>query len=134
MTTPTPTPTPTPAITYEIHRAEHELRFVALLDGATIGHLLIRPREHTYGRTSTRHDAEITEVRVLPGHQRTGVGTGLVKLALSWAASVGFDAVAVESTADEDRPGPPFYAALGFTRRSIIWDIPLAQPAPDGDG
>jgi GNAT superfamily N-acetyltransferase len=97
--------------------------------GEIVGQLEVRAREYAYGRgPADRRYAEITSLTVEPAHRRSGIGAGLVDAAMRWAAFHGYSHVAVESTARQDRPGPPFYAALGFEQRAIIWDVAVPEP------
>jgi GNAT superfamily N-acetyltransferase len=102
---------------------------VIVADEGRCGRLVIGPRELPYGRTSTFRYAEIYELWVHEDWRRRGVGGELVRRAFDWAAEHGYERVAVEASARPDRPGLPFYEALGFTPRSVILDyaVPLGD-------
>lgn len=94
-------------------------------DATLVGSVQIRPRALPYDQVSTIRYVEIVGLTVDPGSRRKGLGRQLVQAAVEWAREHGFERVAVESTANWDKPGPPFYEALGFTARSIVWDMPV---------
>lgn len=96
-----------------------------IVDGVRVGYLEVRERQHAYGRTSIRRDAEIVELRIDEAHRRQGYARALVEWTRGWARQHGYEALAVESTAREDKPAPGFYRAAGFTARSVIWDLGL---------
>jgi GNAT superfamily N-acetyltransferase len=95
---------------------------VVVADEGRCGRLVIGPRELPYGQTSTFRYAEIYELWVPENWRRRGIGGELVRRALGWAAEHGYERVAVEASARPDRPGLPFYEALGFSPRSVILD------------
>jgi GNAT superfamily N-acetyltransferase len=57
--------------------------------------------------------AHLEEIDVLPEHGRRGLGTRLVAMVCSWAASEGYGAVTLTTFRDV-RWNMPFYASLGF--------------------
>lgn len=94
-------------------------------DDRQVGFLKMHPREYTYQREPLIRYAEVVELVVVETERRRGVGSELLRTAMNLAAVAGFERLAVESTAREDRPGPGFYRAQGFTARSTIWDVEL---------
>ena len=95
---------------------------ILLADDGRCGRLRIGPRELPYGQTSTFRYAEIYELWVHEDCRRRGIGAELIQRAVEWAMERGYERVAVEASARSDRPGLPFYEALGFTRRSVTLD------------
>jgi GNAT superfamily N-acetyltransferase len=60
-----------------------------------------------------RRVARLNHVLVAPERWRQGIGRRLVAAAVAWAAAAGYDAVALDTTA-EQRGAIEFYRALGF--------------------
>jgi putative acetyltransferase len=86
------------------------LSFVATVDGAVIGHVML---------SAARLDAEerlvdvfvLSPLGVRPAHQRRGAGTQLVKHALDEADAAGVPLVVLEGS-------PAYYGPRGFRRAS----------------
>lgn len=76
-----------------------------------------------HGETKTVSALSLAPVAVLPGRQRRGIGSQLIRAALEEARKRGYTAVLVLGH-------PEYYPRFGF-RRASAWGIQLPFPAPD---
>lgn len=88
--------------------------WVAEIDGAVVGHVLLTPGEVPGDRAITV--LILCPLAVLPSHQNAGVGTAVTRAALDSATDAGARAVSVFGD-------PDYYARFGF--RSLLPAGPL---------
>ena len=82
------------------------ISLVATVSGAAVGHILFTPV--TLDGASAGRVAGLAPMAVLPAHQRTGVGTHLVRAGLAACREQGYRAVVVVGH-------PEYYPRFGFT-------------------
>ena len=86
------------------------LELVVEVEGALVGHVGLS-RSWVDAREALVDVLVLSPLSVLPEHQRRGLGTALVRSALTAAAAEGVPAVFLEGS-------PDFYAPRGFVRAS----------------
>ena len=106
--------------------ADHELELVGEVGGEIAGHLeghLIEPMD-TARWQMVRYVGErrlyVDALAITRTHRRHGVGRALMEAAESWALDRGAAMVALDTWIDSP-VSVPFYEALGYARRSIIF-------------
>jgi putative acetyltransferase len=96
-----------------------ELNLVAEAEGILAGHLMFSRALITSGHTL----ALLSPLAVLPNYQRRGVGSALVKHALTWLQTSPFPAVVLEGV-------PSYYPRFGFSSAHALGiDPPFPLPA-----
>ena len=70
----------------------------------------------------------IPNLSVLPGHQKQGIGKGLIERALDYFEEAGMELARIE-TLEQNPVGPTFYPRMGF--REIARQIHYALPLKD---
>ena len=86
--------------------SDGSISLVATLGGALVGHIMFTPV--TLDETAAVRAAGLAPMSVLPGHQRAGVGTQLVRAGLTACREQGYSAVVVVGH-------PSYYPRFGFT-------------------
>jgi GNAT superfamily N-acetyltransferase len=106
--------------------ADHELELVAEVGGEIAGHLeghLIEPMD-TARWQMVRYVGErrlyVDALAIARAYRRHGAGRALMEAAESWASDRGAVLVALDTWIDSPL-SVPFYEALGYDRRSIIF-------------
>lgn len=98
------------------------LSLVALRGNRVVGHLLLSPVRVTSPKGSF-NALGLGPMAVLPEHQNLGIGSSLVRSALSRLREQGHAALVVLGH-------PDFYPRFGF-RRASEWGLSFDQDAPD---
>lgn len=101
-------------------RSSSYLGLVAEVDGVVIGHILFTPVTLDVGAADVRG---LAPMAVLPEHQRSGVGSALVRAGLAACAADGAEAVVVLGH-------PAYYPRFGFKPASA-YGIACAYDVPD---
>lgn len=102
-----------------------DLSLVAEMNGAVVGHILFSPVLVEDGETGTSTPAlALAPMAVAPSHQRTGVGSALVRAGLDRAASRPEAAVIVLGH-------PEYYPRFGFEPASGFGIVPPWPDIPD---
>jgi putative acetyltransferase len=105
-----------------------EMALVAVMDGEIVGHVMISGaliRRHDDEGGGERRISMLSPLAVAPAHQRTGVGSELVRTALAIADERGEPLVILEGS-------PAYYGRLGFehaARHGIEIHLPDWAPA-----
>lgn len=87
---------------------------VAELDRQVVGFVTVSQHRHWAGDT----DAYIGELVVAPDYEGRGIGKALVRAALDWARSQGYQRVAV-ATGAANTAARALYASLGFDDEDV---------------
>ena len=124
-----PGPPPVPGLTVRREVDNLSTRFTGLLDGRVAGYVNVQD-DLTRGGTASRlaRWAAMRERFVEPHLRRQGIGTWLVRHAVSWLRLGGADRILVPLGPPDDPPS--FYGRLGWheiarTRRR--WERPVAR-------
>lgn len=98
------------------HRAEHGILWVAELDGAVRGSLVLTLMDQPYADVAGPGELEFRMLAVDPEWQRSGIGRALVEAVIAYARTLdGIDAVVL--TSGENMTGAHrLYYRLGFVR------------------
>lgn len=95
------------------------LSLVAELDGAVVGHVLVSHVELRSGDGSHRI-ATLSPLAVAPGHQRSGIGSALVRAVVARADALGEPLVVLEGS-------PDYYGRFGF-EHSLAYGVRIDLP------
>lgn len=99
-----------------------ELSLVAERNGNVVGHVMFT-KAHIECEQSRVDTLALAPVSVIPGHQKTGVGSALTRGGIECARSLGFQSVIVLGHAE-------YYPRFGF-RPASTWKIGCPYPVSD---
>ena len=116
-------PTPLEADLVDALRREARplVSLVAERDGAVVGHILFSPVTHE--NSPDLRIMGLAPMAVAPDHQRSGIGSALVRAGLDECRQLGFAAVVVLGH-------PEYYPRFGFSP-SVRWGIRSEYDVPD---
>jgi putative acetyltransferase len=97
------------------------ISMVATTDGRVVAHIFFTPVEIEGAKSSTRV-AGLGPMAVLPGQQRAGVGSALVRAGIDACRRQGYAAIVVLGH-------PAYYPRFGF-RPAGRWGLTCEYPAP----
>jgi len=89
---------------------------LALVDGAPVGCVGLRPHDATRG--------EMKRLFVQPGHQGRGLGRQLVEVLIKEARAIGYTSLLLD-TLPSMQNAIRLYASLGFVHRASYFDSPV---------
>ncbi len=98
-----------------------ELSLVAEASGKVVGHILFS--EIKISGSSVFKSLMLAPIAVIPGLQRRGIGTKMIKSGMELATELGYDSIVVVGHKD-------YYLRFGFKRASQ-WDIKFPFEVPD---
>ena len=99
------------------------LSLVAVVEGRVVGHILFSPATVEGARGELR-GMGLAPLAVLPGHQRRGIGSDLVRTGLEMLRAAGCRFVIVLGHAD-------YYPRFGFERASLHGVLSQWEGVPD---